>query len=55
MFPPSMVALDDGHIGCTSGCGLVFQAQDVNPEDLRFGFHVIVPSAYDGLDDPTYG
>lgn len=32
---------EDGEVACTSGCGFVFDIEDVDPDELRFGFHIV--------------
>lgn len=31
---------DDPMAVCRSGCGLVFTMDDIDPDDLAFGFHI---------------
>jgi hypothetical protein len=32
---------DDDTVACRSGCGWVFDADEIDPDELRFGFHIV--------------
>lgn len=53
-FDADLDSLDNGDAICMApGCGVVFTQEDVDPDELRFGFHIVTPSVMDDADDSS--